>query len=66
MSAKIEFIGAWVVGLVAFITKHDLLIYAAIGYNLLAAIKSIPGACKTIKQLKNDIYARMVKKTDEN
>jgi hypothetical protein len=66
MSAKIEFIGAWFFGLIAFITKHDLLIYAAIGYNLLAGIKSIPGACKTIKQLKNDIYARMVKKTNEN
>ena len=66
MSAKIEFISAWVMGLIAFITKHDLLIYAAIGYNLIAAIKSLPGACKSIKEIKNNIYARMVKKTDEN
>lgn len=65
MNAKFEFVGAWFFGLIAFITKHDLLIYAAIAYNLLAGIKSIPGACKTIKQLKNSIYARMVKKTDE-
>jgi hypothetical protein len=66
MSAKIEFISAWVVGLIAFVTKHDLLIYVAIGYNILAGIKSAPGAYKNIVLLKNYIYARMVKKTDEN
>jgi hypothetical protein len=66
MSAKIEFISAWVVGLIAFVTKHDLLIYVAIGYNILAGIKSAPGAYKNIISLKNYIYARMVKKTDEN
>jgi hypothetical protein len=66
MSAKIEFISAWVVGLIAFVTKHDLLIYVAIGYNILAGIKSAPGAYKNIVSFKNFIYARMVKKTDEN
>jgi hypothetical protein len=66
MSAKIEFISAWVVGLIAFVTKHDLLIYVAIGYNILAGIKSAPGAYKNIVSLKNYIYARMVKKTNEN
>ncbi len=65
MSAKIEFISAWVVGLIAFVTKHDLLIYVAIGYNILAGIKSAPGAYKNIVSLKNYIYARMVKKTDK-
>jgi hypothetical protein len=66
MSAKIEFISAWVVGLIAFVTKHDLLIYAAIVYNILAGIKSAPGAYKNIILFKKYIYARMVKKTDEN
>jgi hypothetical protein len=66
MSAKIEFISAWVVGLIAFVTKHDLLIYAAIVYNILAGIKSAPGAYKNIVSFKNYIYARMVKKTDKN
>jgi len=66
MSAKIEFISAWVVGLIAFVTKHDLLIYAAIVYNILAGIKSAPGAYKNIVSFKNYIYARMVKKADKN
>ena len=66
MSAKIEFISAWVVGLIAFVTKHDLLIYVAIGYNIIAGIKSAPGAYKNIVSLKNYIYARMVKKTNED
>jgi hypothetical protein len=66
MSAKIEFISAWVVGFIAFVTKHDLLIYVAIGYNILAGIKSAPGAYKNIVSFKNYIYARMVKKTDKN
>jgi hypothetical protein len=66
MSAKIEFISAWVVGLIAFVTKHDLLIYVAIIYNIIAGIKSAPGAYKNIISFKNYIYARMVKKTDKN
>jgi hypothetical protein len=65
MSAKIEFISAWVVGLIAFVTKHDLLIYVAIIYNILAGIKSAPGAYRNIVSFKNFIYARMVKKTDK-
>ncbi len=64
MSAKIEFISAWVVGLIAFVTKQDLLIYVAIGYNILAGIKSAPAAHKNIISLKNYIHARMVKKVD--
>ena len=66
MSAKIEFISAWVVGLVAILTKQDLLIYAAIGYNIIAGIKSAPGAYTNIVSFKNYIYARMVKKTDKD
>jgi hypothetical protein len=66
MSAKIEFISAWVVGLIAFVSKQDLLIYVAIGYNILAGIKSAPAAYKNIVSFKNYIYARMVKKTNEN
>jgi hypothetical protein len=66
MSAKIEFISALVVGLIAIVTKHDLLIYVAIGYNIIAGIKSAPGAYKNIVSFKNYIYARMVKKTDKN
>ena len=64
MSAKIEFISAWVVGLIAFVSKQDLLIYVAIGYNILAGIKSAPAAYKNIISLKNYIHARMVKKVD--
>jgi hypothetical protein len=66
MSAKIEFVSAWVVGFIAFVSKQDLLIYVAIGYNILAGIKSAPAAYKNIVSLKNYIYARMVKKTNED
>jgi hypothetical protein len=62
MNAKFEFLTVWVLGLFAMLTKHDVLIYIAIVYNIIATIKNIPGACKNIKEFKNKVYARMVKK----
>ena len=66
MNAKFEFLSVWVLGLFAMLTKHDVLIYIAIGYNVIATIKNLPGACKNIKEFKNKVYARMVKKTDKD
>lgn len=62
MNAKFEFLSVWVLGLFAMLTKHDVLIYIAIVYNIIATIKNIPGAIKNIKEFKNKVYARMVKK----
>jgi hypothetical protein len=62
VNAKFEFLSVWVLGLFAMLTKHDVLIYIAIGYNVIATIKNIPGAYKNIKEFKNKVYARMVKK----
>ena len=66
MSAKFEFISIWVMWLIAFVTKHDVLIYVVIFYNVIATIKNLPGACKNIKEFKNRIYGRMVKKNKQN
>jgi hypothetical protein len=62
MNAKFEFLSVWVLGLFAMLTKHDVLIYIAIVYNIIATIKNTPGAYKNIKEFKNKVYARMVKK----
>jgi hypothetical protein len=62
VNAKFEFLTVWVLGLFAMLTKHDVLIYIAIVYNIIATIKNIPGAIKNIKEFKNKVYARMVKK----
>ena len=66
MSAKFEFISIWVMWAIAFVTKHDVLIYVVIFYNVIATIKNLPGAIKNIKEFKNKVYARMVKKDQQD
>lgn len=66
MSAKFEFISIWVMWVIAFITKHDVLIYVVISYNVIATIKNLPGAYKNIKEFKNKVYARIVKKDQQD
>ena len=66
MSAKIEYFFLTVMSVVGFLSKHDTLFIISIIAQILFIIKNLPGAYKNIKDFKNRIYARMVKKTDKN
>ena len=66
MSAKIEYAFLTIMSIIGFLAKHDLLFIVSLVAQIIFAIKNLPGACKNIKQLKNSIYARMVKKTDKD
>ena len=66
MSAKIEYFFLTIMSIVGFLSKHDTLFIISVIAQILFIIKNLPGACKNIKEYKNRIYARMVKKTDKN
>jgi len=66
MNAKIEIVTIWIMSIIGFLAKHDLLFFVSISVQIIIGIRNIPGACKNIKDLKNRIYARMVKKTDKD
>jgi len=66
MSAKIEYFFLTIMSIVGFLSKHDTLFIISVIAQILFIIKNLPGACKNIKDYKNKIYARMVKKTDKN
>jgi len=66
MSAKFEYALLTIMSIIGFLSKHDLLFSISLIAQVLFAIKNLPGACYNLKQFKNRIYARMVKKTDEN
>jgi len=66
MSAKIEYFFLTVMSIVGFLSKHDTLFIISVIAQILFIIKNLPGACKNIKDYKNRIYARMVKKTNKD
>ena len=66
MSAKFEYALLTIMSIIGFLSKHDLLFSISLIAQVLFAIKNLPGAINNIKQFKNKVYARMVKKTDEN
>jgi hypothetical protein len=66
MSAKFEYALLTIMSIIGFLSKHDLLFSISLIAQVLFAIKNLPGACYNLKQFKNKVYARMVKKTDEN
>ena len=65
MSAKIELATIWVLSIITYITQNNVVFMLTVIGHTLWIIKSAPVAIKNIKDLKNYIYARMVKKTDE-
>lgn len=66
MSTKIEYCFLTVMSIVGFLAKHDILFMLSMFAQVIFTIKNLPGACKNIKEYKNRIYARMVKKTDKD
>jgi hypothetical protein len=66
MSAKVEVISIWMLSIIAFVTQNDVVFTLTVIGNIVWIARNLPGACKNIKEYKNRIYARMVKKTDEN
>jgi hypothetical protein len=66
MSAKFEYALLTIMSIIGFLSKHDLLFSISLIAQVLFAIKNLPGAFYNLKQFKNKVYARMVKKTDEN
>jgi hypothetical protein len=66
MSAKIEVLTMWSLSIAAFVTQNDTIFVMTVIGNAFWIIKNAPGAIKNIIQFKNKVYARMVKKTDEN
>jgi len=66
MSAKIEYFFLTIMSIVGFLSKHDTLFIISVIAQILFIIKNLPGACKNIKEYKNRIYARMVKKTHKD
>ena len=63
MSAKFEYALLTIMSIIGFLSKHDLLFSISLIAQVLFAIKNLPGACYNLKQFKNKVYARMVKKT---
>jgi hypothetical protein len=66
MSAKIEVISIWMLSIIAFITQNNVMFTLTVVGNIVWIVRNLPGACQNIKEYKKRIYARMVKKTDEN
>jgi len=66
MNPKFEYAVLTIMSVVGFLSKHDVLFSISLIAQIIFAIKNLPGACHNLKQFKNRIYARMVKKTDEN
>ena len=66
MSAKVEVISIWMLSIIAFVTQNDVVFTLTVIGNIVWIARNLPGACKNIKEYKNKVYARMVKKTDEN
>jgi hypothetical protein len=66
MSAKIEFISIWVLSIVTFVTQNNVMFALTVIGNIVWIARNLPGACKNIKEYKNKVYARMVKKTDKD
>jgi len=66
MSAKIEVLSIWMLSIVAYVTQNNVIFMITVIGNIVWIARNLPGACKNIKEYKNKVYARMVKKTDEN
>lgn len=66
MSAKIEVISIWMLSIIAFVTQNNVMFTLTVIGNMVWIARNLPGACKNIKEYKNRIYARMVKKTDKD
>jgi hypothetical protein len=66
MSAKIEVLSIWMLSIVAYVTQNNVMFMITVIGNIVWIARNLPGACKNIKEYKNKVYARMVKKTDEN
>ena len=66
MNAKIEIVTIWIMSVIGFLAKHDLLFFVSISVQIIIGIRNFPGACQNIKHLKNRIYARMVKKNNKD
>jgi len=66
MSAKFEYALLTIMSIIGFLSKHALLFSISLIAQVLFAIKNLPGACYNLKQFKNKVYARMVKKTDKD
>jgi hypothetical protein len=66
MSVKFEYAVLTIMSIIGFLSKHDLLFSISLIAQLIFAIKNLPGACYNLKQFKNKVYARMVKKTDKD
>jgi hypothetical protein len=66
MSAKIEIVTIWIMSIIGLLAKHDLLFFVSISVQIIIGIRNFPGACQNLKNLKDRIYARMVKKTHKD
>lgn len=64
MSGKFEFISIWALSIAAFVTQNNVIFTLTVIGNIVWIVRNLPGACKNIKEYKNKIYARMVKKAD--
>lgn len=64
MSAKIELATIWTLSIVTYITQNNIVFMLTVIGHTFWIIKTAPIAFKNIKDFKNYIYARMVKKTD--
>ena len=66
MSVKFEYALLTIMSIIGFLSKHDVLFTISVIAQIIFAIKNLPGACNNLKQFKNKVYARMVKKTDKD
>jgi hypothetical protein len=66
MSVKFEYALLTIMSIIGFLSKHDVLFAISVIAQIIFAIKNLPGACYNLKQFKNKVYARMVKKTNKD
>jgi hypothetical protein len=66
MSVKFEYALLTIMSIIGFLSKHDVLFTISVIAQIIFAIKNLPGACYNLKQFKNKVYARMVKKTNKD
>jgi hypothetical protein len=62
MSAKIEFLTVWILSIIGFLAKHDVLFFVSISVQLIIGIKNLPGACKVMLIILYNLKRKLHKK----
>lgn len=65
MKNHVDLVTVWALSIMTYITQNNIIFVLTVIGHIFWIIKTMPVAFKNIKDFKNWIYARMVKKTDK-